>query len=154
MPLSRRALLMLPLAGLLPWPVPSLAGLTVFADRGLAIRGYDPVAYFLDGRPVRGQAAFVHAWGGTTWRFASAANRDRFAADPSAFAPQYGGFCAFAVSEGYDAPIDPNAWKIVDGKLYLNYDRGVQRRWEADIPGRIAKADANWPALEAKLAAR
>ncbi len=154
MPLSRRALLMLPLVGLLPWPAPSQAGLTVFADRGLAIRGFDPVAYFTEARPVRGQAAFTHAWGGTTWRFASAANRDRFAADPAAFAPQYGGFCAFAVSEGYDAPIDPSAWKIVDGKLYLNYDRGVQRRWEADIPGRIAKGDANWPSVAARLAAR
>lgn len=154
MPVSRRAVLMLPLLALAPWPAPSQAGLTVFAERGLAIRGYDPVAYFVEGRPVRGQAAFTHGWNGATWRFASAANRDRFAADPAAFAPQYGGFCAFAVSEGYEAPIDPAAWKIVDGRLYLNYDRGVQRRWEADIPGRIAKGDANWPALEAKLAAR
>jgi hypothetical protein len=154
MPLSGRALLMLPLAGLLPWPMPSLAGLTVFAERGLAIRGYDPVVYFVEGRPVRGPEAFTHAWGGAAWRLASAASRDRFAADLAAFAPQYGGFRAFAVSEGHDAPIDPAAWKIVDGRPYLHYDRGVQRRWEADIPGRIAKGDTNWPSVAARLAAR
>jgi YHS domain-containing protein len=126
----------------------------VFAERGLAIRGYDPVAYFESGRPVGGQAAFTHVWRGATWRFASAANRDAFAADPGKFAPQYGGFCAFAVASGYSAPIDPAAWKIVDGRLYLNYDRSVQRRWEADIPGFIAKGDANWPQVAAGLRTR
>ncbi len=154
MPASRRAVLMLPMLALVPWPAPSQAVLTVFAERGLAIRGYDPVAYFSEGRAVRGQAAFTHAWAGATWRFASAAHRDRFAADPAAFAPQFGGFCAWAVAHGYDAPIDPQAWKVVEGRLFLNYDRATQRRWEADMPALIAKGDANWPALEAKLAAR
>lgn len=119
----------------------------VFTDRGLAIRGHDAVAYFTAGRPVRGSAAFAHDWNGATWRFASAANRDRFAAEPARYAPAFGGFCAYAVSEGYTAPTDPNAWRIVDGRLFLNYDRGVQRRWEQDIPGRIARGDANWPRL-------
>jgi YHS domain-containing protein len=120
----------------------------VFAERGLAIRGTDPVAYFTEGRPVRGRAEFTHTWAGATWRFASAANRDRFATDPERYAPAYGGFCAWAVSEGYTAPIDPAAWRIVDGRLFLNYDRSVQRQWERDIPGRIARGDANWPAVQ------
>jgi YHS domain-containing protein len=119
----------------------------VFAERGLAVRGTDVVAYFTEGRPVTGQAAFAHDWNGATWRFASAANRDLFAADPARYAPAYGGFCAYAVSEGYTAPIDPAAWRIVEGRLYLNYDRAIQRSWERDIPGRIARADANWPRL-------
>lgn len=122
----------------------------VNAEGGIAVRGTDVVAYFTEGRPVAGRAEFTHAWQGATWRFASAANRGRFAADPARYAPAYGGFCAYAVSEGYTAPIDPAAWKIVEGRLFLNYDRSVQRRWERDIPGRIARGDANWPRLAAQ----
>ena len=122
----------------------------VNAEGGVAVRGTDVVAYVTEGRPVTGRAEFTHAWRGADWRFASAANRDRFAADPDRYAPAYGGFCAYAVSEGYTAPIDPAAWRIVNGRLYLNYDRSVQRRWERDIPGRIARADANWPRLAAQ----
>lgn len=122
----------------------------VNAERGVAVRGTDVVAYVVEGRPVAGRAEFTHAWRGATWRFATAANRDRFAADPERYAPAYGGFCAFAVSEGYTAPIDPAAWRIVDGRLFLNYDRSVQRRWERDIPGRVARADANWPGLSSR----
>jgi YHS domain-containing protein len=120
----------------------------VFVDGGHAIRGTDPVAYFTEGRPVPGDPAFAHDWMGATWIFASAANRDAFAADPEAYAPQYGGYCAWAVAEGYKAPIDPSAWSIVDDRLYLNYDRRIQSRWERDIPGFIARADANWPGLQ------
>jgi len=117
-----------------------------FADaNGWAIRGTDPVAYFTLGKPQQGRAKFEYVWNHVTWRFANAENRDQFAASPEQYAPQYGGFCAWAVSQGYTAPIDPQAWRIVDGKLYLNYSPGVQRRWERDIPGNIAKADANWP---------
>ena len=119
----------------------------VYAEDGVALAGTDVVAYFREGAPVAGSEAHTHDWQGVTWRFASAANRDAFAADPEAYAPQYGGFCAWAVSEGYTAPTDPGAWKIVDGKLYLNYSRRIQRRWERDIPGHIAAADANWPSL-------
>jgi YHS domain-containing protein len=122
----------------------------VFAEDGVAVRGTDVVAYFDEGRPVPGRADITHAWGGATWRFASAANRDRFAADPERYAPAYGGFCAYAVSEGYTAPIDPAAWRVVDGRLFLNYDRGTQRIWERDIPGRIARGDANWPGLSGR----
>ena len=147
--LARRALLagaaLLALA-LHPGPAPAAERVNAESD-GVAIRGYDPVAYHTDGRPVRGRAEFAHAWNGATWHFASAANRDRFAADPARYAPAYGGFCAWAVAEGYTAPIDPEAWRIVDGRLHLNYDRSIQRRWERDVPGNIARADRNWPRL-------
>lgn len=117
----------------------------------LAIEGYDPVAYFTEGRPVEGSREFTHEWMGAIWRFASAGNRDRFAAMPEDYAPQYGGYCAWAVAQGYTAKIDPEAWKIVDGKLYLNYDRNIQSRWEEDIPGNIGKADGNWPQIREGL---
>jgi hypothetical protein len=155
MALSRRSLLWIVPGATLAVPLGtrlfggSALAARVNADAGLAVRGTDVVAYATEGRPVPGSAAFAHEWQGATWRFASAAHRDRFAADPARHAPAYGGFCAWAVSEGYTAPIDPAAWKIVDGRLFLNYDRAVQRRWERDIPGRIARADANWPRLAA-----
>lgn len=121
----------------------------VFSDRAGAIRGYDPVAYFAEGKPVKGNAQFTHAWKGATWRFASAANRDRFAAAPEKYAPQYGGYCAYGVASGYAVKTEPDAWRVVDGKLYLNYDRGVQASWAKDPAGYIRKADDNWPkALE------
>ena len=119
----------------------------VYADRGGAIRGYDPVAYFTDGRPVKGSPQFTHQWRGATWHFASAENRDRFAAAPEKFAPQYGGYCAYGVAQGYAVSIDPAAWSIVDGKLYLNYSRSVREDWNKDIPGYIRKANANWPGV-------
>jgi YHS domain-containing protein len=117
----------------------------VYADGSGAIQGYDPVAYFTDSRPVRGSEQFTHRWNGATWRFASAENRDRFAAAPEKYAPQYGGYCAFGVASGYAVKIDPQAWSVVDRKLYLNYDKSVQAKWQRDVPGYIGKADANWP---------
>jgi hypothetical protein len=110
----------------------------------LALGGYDPVSYF-DGAPAKGDARFTMTLQGVEYRFASAANRARFGASPDAFLPQYGGYCAWAVSRGYTAKSDPLAWKVVNGKLYLNYDLSVQKRWAADIPGNVAKADKNWP---------
>ncbi len=133
---------------LLSVPVAASALDPVYSSwRGLAIRGADPVAYFSEGRAVIGSPAFEYTWQGATWRFSSEEHRARFAADPERHAPQYGGYCAYAVSEGYTASIDPEAWKIVGGKLYLNYSRDVQKLWEADVPGRIARGDANWPGL-------
>jgi YHS domain-containing protein len=117
----------------------------VFADEGVAIRGADPVAYFTQNAYVPGGPEFSYDWQGATWQFSSAENRDLFASNPEQYAPQYGGYCAWAVSQGYTAPVDPTAWKVVDGKLYLNYDAGIQKRWARDIPGNIAKADQNWP---------
>ncbi|NJO42373.1 MAG: YHS domain-containing protein [Cyanobacteria bacterium CRU_2_1] len=125
--------------------------LVFFTEDGIAIRGVDPVAYFQQGQPVQGNEQFSYQWANTTWLFSSAENRDLFASDPEQYAPEYGGFCAWAVSQGYTAPIDPEAWKIVDGKLYLNASRGVQRRWERDIPGNIVKGDQNWPGIRTDL---
>lgn len=114
---------------------------------GGAIRGYDPVAYFTESKPVEGKKAFSHKWKGATWYFASEKNRDLFRADPEKYAPRYGGYCAYAVSQGYIASIVPEAWKIVDGKLYLNFSLGVQQTWEQDIPGYIKSAEEKWPQL-------
>ncbi|MEO0869432.1 MAG: YHS domain-containing (seleno)protein [Cyanobacteria bacterium J06642_11] len=119
----------------------------VFADKGVAIRGADPVAYFTAGEYTPGSDEFTHEWEGATWQFASAENRDLFAANPEEYAPQYGGFCAYAVSQGNTAPIEPTAWKIVDGKLYLNFNDKIQERWSKDIPGYITKANQNWPGV-------
>ncbi len=129
-------------------PVSAEAVTPVFSTfLGGAIRGYDPVAYFTLGRPVEGKRAYSLKWKGATWYFFSAEHRDRFRANPKKYAPQYGGYCAYAVSQGYTASIDPEAWKIVDGKLYLNYSKSVQSTWGEDIPGNIKKADENWPRL-------
>ena len=119
----------------------------IYQHDGLAIRGYDAVAYFQQSQPVKGSSQFSYQWRGATWLFASAENRDRFQADPERYAPQYGGYCAYAVSKGRTVSIDPEAWKIVDGKLYLNYSKGVQKKWEQDVPGNIVKADKYWPDL-------
>lgn len=117
----------------------------VYAEGGVAVDGSDVVAYFTQGAPVAGDPAITHSWNGATWRFATEENRAAFAANPDAYAPQYGGYCAYAVSEGYTAATDPNAWTIVDGKLYLNYSRSVRALWSARRARRISDADANWP---------
>ena len=119
----------------------------VFSDRDGAIRGHDPVPYFDQKGPVKGSKQFSHPWHGATWYFASAENRDKFAAEPERYAPRYGGYCAYAVAQGSTADIDPAAWSIVDGRLYLNYSLGVRGRWNKDIPGYIRRADTNWPAV-------
>lgn len=123
----------------------------IFTNWGSAIRGYDPVAYFTQGKPVKGSSDYEYEWKGATWRFSSAEHRDAFKANPEKYAPQYGGHCAWAVSQGYTASTVPEAWRIVDGKLYLNYSLGVKATWEQDVPGNIAKGDKNWPGLKAKL---
>ncbi|MBR0674325.1 YHS domain-containing (seleno)protein [Neoroseomonas soli] len=156
MALSRRSMLWMVPGATLAVPLGTLLfpgtgrAAQVNVEDGVAVRGTDVVAYFTEGRAIAGNPRFTTPWRGATWRFASAAHRDLFAAEPERYAPAYGGFCAYAVSEGYTAPIDPAAWRIVDGRLFLNYDRAVQRRWERDIPGRIARADANWPGLSAR----
>lgn len=119
----------------------------VYAEDGIAVDGSDVVAYFTQGAPVAGDPAITHDHMGATWRFVSEANRAVFVADPARYAPQYGGYCAYAVSQGYTAPTVPEAWTIVDNRLYLNFSTGVRSRWERDIPGHIAAADANWPSV-------
>lgn len=114
---------------------------------GPAAGGYDVVAYFATGAPAKGDAAFAFQYQGAEWRFANAANLEAFKKDPAAYAPQYGGYCAWAVAQGYTAPGNPKNWSIVDGKLYLNYNDKVQRDWLVDPKGFIAKGDANWPGV-------
>ena len=126
---------------------PALAIDAVYNDGGTAIRGYDPVAYFIQGKPVEGRPQYTVDHNGAQWRFASAENRELFAADPEKYAPQYGGYCAWSVANNSTAPIDPNAWSIKDGKLYLNSSKFIRARWAADKSANISKADTNWPRL-------
>ena len=113
----------------------------------LAVHGYDAVAYFTEHKAVEGEKQFSLEKDGATWRFASQANLDTFKADPAKYAPQFGGYCAYAVSQGKTADIDPQAWKIVNGKLYLNYSKKIQEKWEQDQARYIVDADKNWPQL-------
>lgn len=108
-------------------------------ESGLAIHGYDPVAYFTDGAAIEGKADIAAAHNGATYRFASAEHRNQFLEDPEKYLPQYGGYCAFGTSIGKKFNGDPTAWRVVDGKLYLNLIE--------DVPGRIAQADKNWPTI-------
>lgn len=117
---------------------------TTTADH-VALSGYDTVAYFTVGKPTKGDPAIKSSYNGATWYFSSQDNRKAFDANPEKFVPQFGGYCAYAVSQGHTASADPNAWKIVDGKLYVNYSPEVGRIWQKDIPGYISKAKANWP---------
>lgn len=114
----------------------------------LALRGYDPVAYFTEGRPVEGLKEFAHEYADAKWWFLNSANRDLFAANPEKYAPQYGGYCAWGISQAKFYDGDPQLWKIVAGKLYVNYNKEIDKTWEQDIPGFIKKADANWFTLE------
>lgn len=128
-----------------PHPVNTLGS----ADR-LAIRGYDPVAYFRDGGPRLGKPEFSVRHGGATWHFASAEHKALFEADPERYLPAYGGFCAYGTSRGYLVKIEPEAWSIVEGRLYLNYDLGVQKTWLGRTKTYIARADGGWPRLTTK----
>ena len=116
--------------------------------QGVALHGYDPVTYFDSATPQPGSDTFAYNYMGATWRFVSAEDRKKFASSPEKYLPQFGGYCAKAVSENHTADTDPLAFKIVNGKLYLNYDQKVQELWEKDIPGRIARAEKNWPGLQ------
>ena len=110
----------------------------------LAIKGYDTVAYFKAGKALKGNELFTFRWHDMTWHFSSKENRDLFAASPEKYAPQYDGYCAWAMTESRLAVTDPEVWKIIDGKLYLNCSREVYEKWSRDIPGHIKKADAIW----------
>jgi len=131
-------------------PVNTLKG-GVFGGRAnVAILGYDPVAYFTDGRPVKGEPAFVFEWMGAKWQFASQSHLDLFKAEPGKYAPQYGGYCAYGVSQDNLVGIEPDKFTILDGKLYLNYDADVQATWLKDPAGYVKQADAKFKALLAK----
>lgn len=129
------------------------AGISVMTDAGgIAIGGYDPVAYFTDTRALAGKPEFSAEWQGAVWRFASAAHRDLFLADPARYAPRYGGWCAYGVTMGVAAEADPaEGWTLYDGRLYFAYDAGTRARWSQDIAANLAAADTRWPAIEAGL---
>ena len=150
-----RLLIVLALAASLAFSMAASAADPVFvgaADGGgrAAIRGYDPVAYHLEHKPVLGKPEFKAEWNGAEWRFVSAANRDAFKLDPARYAPAFGGYCAFGASRGYKVSTDPDAFTIEGGKLYLNYSIPVQNTWNKDRPGYIEKATVNWKTLEAE----
>lgn len=112
-----------------------------------ALNGYDSTSYFAASGPVKGKKDFALEYKGTTWLFASAENLAKFEADPSKYAPQYGNYCAYALGNGYLAAGDPEVWEIVDGKLYLNYNRDVQKKWQADQAPLIDSANGHWPTI-------
>jgi hypothetical protein len=134
---------------------PSLAGTSVNTGYfgGVAIMGYDPVAYFTEGRPVKGTPGIAYDWLGATWNFAKPEHKELFVSDPVRYAPQYGGYCASGMANSEStANIDPGAWRIVNGKLYLHYDKADASVWNPDDEKLgVAKADANWPAVQARL---
>ena len=117
---------------------------------GLALRGFDTVAYFAVEAAVEGDPKYEFVWNGAKWLFSSEENMKKFQANPESYAPQFGGYCSFAVSEGYTADGDPQAWKIVDGKLYLNYNKQVREKWEQNQVERIEKGTANWQQFKTK----
>jgi YHS domain-containing protein len=118
------------------------------ADRtGVAVRGYDPVAYFTDQQARKGSDQITATHAGATYYFSTTEHRDAFLAGPDRYVPAYGGFCAYGVAQGHKVDIDPEAFRVVDDRLYLNYSKGVQKRWLADVPGNIARADGNWQKL-------
>jgi hypothetical protein len=121
-----------------------------FRNGDVALSGYDAVAYFTESRAMEGTATFEATWNGARWRFISAENRDRFLQNPARYSPQFGGYCAYAVSKGYTASADPKAWSIVNEKLYVNYSMAVRQDWEKEKEARIARAEANWPKVLTK----
>ena len=128
----------------------TLSGGLFDRDTGVAVRGYDVVAYFLDGKAVEGQKQFVTQWMGATWQFASNEHLQAFLENPTQYAPQYGGYCAYGVAQNKLVSIEPDKFKVLDGKLYLNYDGDVQAKWLLDPAGYIKTADSQFPALVKK----
>ncbi len=121
---------------------------TFVNNNGVAIKGYDPVAYFTEGKAVQGNDTFTYQWSGVQWKFSSQANLDSFKKNPLQYAPQYGGYCAYGCSENHKSPTDPNAFTIVNNKLYLNYNFKVKDMWIRDTTSRIKSADAYWKSLK------
>ena len=119
----------------------------VFQQNGVAIKGFDPVSYHTMQQAVKGNAQYAVEWKGVNWHFSSQENKGLFSGNPGKYAPEYGGFCAYAASKGSLAPVDPFAWTVRSDKLYLNYSMSVRDLWRKDIEGNIKKADFNWPEL-------
>ena len=121
---------------------------------GFAIEGYDTVAYFTNGAATKGDSRFTADWHGATWRFSNTEHRDLFTANPEQYAPQYGGYCAYAAANNSVAEGAAERWKIVDNKLYLNANFFAQKLWQNNIPDNISGADQNWPELQVKIKAK
>ena len=117
------------------------------ATHGAAIGGYDPVAYFEHGAPRKGDPDHNVMWKGAVWFFVTAQNRETFESNPHAYAPRYGGYCAYSVAHGATSPTDPTAWLIHDGRLYLTHNDTVRQMWQKDVDTYVARADQNWPAV-------
>src|SRR5262249_32834265 len=130
--------------------VPGSASAVDTDDKGLGLQGYDAVAYFTGGKPQKGSPKFKIKHDGVTYYFASAEHLRQFKANPDAYLPQFGGFCAIGTANGHKFEGDPNVWRIVDQKLYLNNNPDVGKRWSQDIPGNISRADDNWPQIKDK----
>jgi hypothetical protein len=123
-------------------------GQEVFVKTNEAIGGYDPVSYFKESRPVKGNDQFSYVWKNATWKFSTAENMRSFMAIPENYAPQFGGYCAYGMSENHKAPTSPDAWTIVNGKLYLNYNMDVKSMWSKNQQELIEKANKNWPTVK------
>lgn len=128
--------------------VTNAQSVTYYNEKGLAVKGYDVVAYFSDHAPVEGSKDFSYNWEGVEWRFKNQANLDAFKANPASYAPEFGGYCAYGVSENHKAPTDPAAFTVLNNKLYLNYSLDVKKMWLKDTNGRIKKANENWKTLK------
>lgn len=126
----------------------AMAQSEIYSESNAAIHGYDPVSYFKKSKPVKGNKQFSYKWKGANWLFENEENLKAFSAEPEKYAPQYGGYCAYGMSKGYKATTSPDAWSVVDGKLYLNYDTDVQKTWNKDQKNFIQKADKNWPTVK------
>jgi YHS domain-containing protein len=122
----------------------------IFQKDGVAIRGFDPVAFFTESKPVKGDEKISYEWKAARWLFSSIANMESFKNDPEKYAPQYGGYCAYGMADGHKAPTETDTWTIIDDKLYFNYNRKVKEMWSKDTKGFIEKANANWPVLKNK----
>jgi hypothetical protein len=129
-------------------PFLGLAQSEVYKKSGVAINGYDPVAYFKESKPVVGSKEFTYSWNSANWQFANAQNLADFKANPGKYAPQFGGYCAYGVADGHKASTEPDAWTIVDGKLYLNYDKDVRDLWNKKQKEYIETANKNWPEVK------
>lgn len=148
--MTRRAALGLAMAAPALFLIPRSAAAgkpETYAEKGIAIDGSDTVAYFDGNGPVAGSSAHTVDWKGATWQFANAENAAKFKANPMAYAPVFGGYCAYAASLGYVAPTMPEAWTLYEGKLYLNANLRARELWLKDVPGNIAKGEANWPGI-------
>lgn len=122
----------------------------VFETSGIAVNGYDMVAFFTDSTPVKGNKYFSYQWKGVFWLFATKQHLNLFSEDPGKYAPQFGGYCAYGMSEGHKAPTQVDTWTIIDGKLYFNYNKDVKELWNKHTAEKIQKAEENWPILKAK----